>query len=118
MIARKIKSFDRYSRIITFSFKGKESFGTLFGGFISLATYIVLTIYAYAILRIMFERNGTTKNITTTINDLYNDSDQLQLDGSSFMFGLGFVGNNGFHGFDDTYIKVSTDYIKGTFISN
>ena len=55
---------------------------------------------------------------TTTIKDLYNDSDPLQLDGFSFMFGLGLVGYNGFYGFDETYVKISMTYVKGTFISN
>ena len=54
--ANKVKSIDRYSRTITFSFRGKESFGTLFGGLVSIATYVVLMLYAYSILRIMFEK--------------------------------------------------------------
>ena len=60
----------------------------------------------------------TNKNITTSIQDLYNDSDPLSLDGSSFMFGLGLAGDNGLHGFDDTYITVSMTYKTGTIDSN
>ena len=52
------------------------------------------------------------------IKDLYNDSDPLQLDGSSFMFGLGFVRENELAGIDDTYLTVSMAYIRGTSISN
>ena len=61
LAADKIKSVDRYSRTITFSFRGKESFGTLLGGLMSIATYVVLMLYAYSILRIMFEKNDTKK---------------------------------------------------------
>ena len=60
----KIRSIDRYSKNITFSFRGKESFSTLFGGQVSIFTYILLMIYAYSILKIMFERNSTKAKIT------------------------------------------------------
>ena len=61
ILADKMKSVDRYSRVITFTYKNKDSFGTVFGGLVSIATYFVLALYAYAVLRIMFERNGTGK---------------------------------------------------------
>ena len=60
--ADKVKSVDRYSKTITFSFRGKERFGTLFGGLVSIATYLVLLLYAYSMLRIMFEKNDTKIN--------------------------------------------------------
>ena len=61
ILADKVKSVDRYSRVITFTYKSKDCFGTVFGGLVSIATYFVLALYAYAVLRIMFERNGTIK---------------------------------------------------------
>ena len=61
LAADKVKSVDRYSKTITFSFRGKERFGTLFGGLVSIATYLVLLLYAYSMLRIMFEKNDTKK---------------------------------------------------------
>ena len=68
VVADRFKAVDRYSRIITFSFEGKESFGTLLGGFVSVITYVVLFIYAYVVLRIMFERKGTVfKNVITKL---------------------------------------------------
>ena len=58
----KIVSVDRYSKPINLSYKNKDSFGTLFGGIMSIATYVALTLYAYLILRIMYERTGTDKD--------------------------------------------------------
>ena len=66
VVADKFKAVDRYSRIITFSFGGKESFGTLLGGFVSVITYVVLFIYAYTILKIMFEKKGTMFKLLIT----------------------------------------------------
>ena len=57
--SNKIKEIDRYSRIISFTYNDREEFGTVFGGLVSLVTYIVLAIYAYTLLKIMFEKNGT-----------------------------------------------------------
>ena len=63
IVSDKIKSVDRYSRTITFTFNNKSSFGTIFGGLVSIVTYVVLVIYAYVVFRTMFERNGTNKCI-------------------------------------------------------
>ena len=57
----KVKDSDRYSRVITFTYNDKNSFGTVFGGLVSFVTYLILALYAYVILRIMFEKNGTPK---------------------------------------------------------
>ena len=37
MVTDKIKAIDRYSRAITFTYKNKDSFGTTFGRFVSVA---------------------------------------------------------------------------------
>ena len=57
--ADKVKGIDRYSRTISFTFNENKEFGTTIGGLISMATYIILALYSYALLKIMFERNGT-----------------------------------------------------------
>ena len=62
-VTDKVRGVDRYSRTISFTYKDKESFGTLFGGFVSVITYIILLIYSYLMLRITFEKSGTNNNI-------------------------------------------------------
>ena len=63
IVSEKIRGIDRYSRIITFTYKNKDTFGTVFGGLVSIATYLVLAIYASAILKIMLERKGTSRSL-------------------------------------------------------
>ena len=63
IVADKVKSVDRYSKVISFTFRDKESFGTLLGGFVSIATYIVIALYAYLMMRIVFEKNATKQII-------------------------------------------------------
>ena len=43
IVTDKIKAIDRYSRAITFTYKNKDSFGTTFGGFVSVAHWIYLS---------------------------------------------------------------------------
>ena len=57
--ADKIKTIDRYYRTISFTFNCRNEFGTVIGGLVSIATYIILALYAYTLLKIMFERSGT-----------------------------------------------------------
>ena len=54
----------------------------------------------------------TTKNITTSIKDLFADSDPLKLDGTSFMFGLSLSSGVGFEGVDDTYLTTSMTFVR------
>ena len=51
-----IRYFDRYPRLITFSYNRKEEFKTLIGGMISIATFTVLILYAYVVFRTMIEK--------------------------------------------------------------
>ena len=37
IVTGKIKAIDRYSRVITFTYKNKDSFGAIFDGFVSVA---------------------------------------------------------------------------------
>ena len=40
IVTGKIKAIDRYSRVITFTYKNKDSFGAIFDGFVSVARWI------------------------------------------------------------------------------
>ena len=51
-----LRYFDRYPRLITFTYNKKEEFKTLIGGFISFATFIVLILYVYVVVRTMIEK--------------------------------------------------------------
>ena len=53
-----------------------------------------------------------TNNISSSIIDLYNDSDPLYLNGTSFMFGVGIVGSSNKVAFDNTYIDLKAKFSK------
>ena len=51
-------------------------------------------------------------DISSSIIDLYNDSDPLYLNGTSFMFGVGIVGSHDSVAFDDTYLNLKAKLNK------
>ena len=55
-LADGFRYFDRYPRLITFTYNKKEEFKTLIGGTISIATFIVLILYAYVVGRTLIEK--------------------------------------------------------------
>ena len=64
------RHLDRYPKMITFTYNKKEEFKTIIGGVVSIATYIVLILYAYLIIRIMFEKNDTANSISLVVDDI------------------------------------------------
>ena len=55
-LADGFRYFDRYPRLITFTYNKKEEFKTLVGGTISIATFTVLILYAYVVVRTMIQK--------------------------------------------------------------
>ena len=57
---------------------------------------------------------NSNKSIITSIQDLYSDSNPLQLGNTSFMFALNLVNEDGVpFVFDDTYLSLSIQLNKG-----
>ena len=53
-----------------------------------------------------------------SIKNIIEDTDPLQLSGTSFMFGLGLYYNYTFSSFDDTYLTPSLNFYSGDFNGN
>ncbi|CAI2382433.1 unnamed protein product [Moneuplotes crassus] len=85
-ILEKVRDRDMYPRPIAFTFKGKEEFRTLFGGLISMAIQVVIVLYAYIMLKIMIERNDTSKSVNTIVSDILNDKSPVSLNTTDFSF--------------------------------
>ena len=58
------------------------------------------------------ENVHTNKNITTSIKDLFADSNPLKLYGTSFMFGLSLKTGADYQGVDDTYLTTSMTFVR------
>ena len=100
------KYFDRYPRIISFSYKGKEEFRTFIGGIISIGTFVVLILYAYIMFSILIFKKDTKKNKTTAVKDLVNDSDPIDISESTFAFAFAIKGTDIDIVSDSTYINL------------
>ena len=115
-VSSAISGFDRYPKILSFTYKKKEEFKTIVGGIISIATYVVLLLYAYVMLRIMFEKRNTSKGISLTVNDLMNDLEPVNFQSTPFMFAILNDGDYFDILNDEAYINMTvlfTTYVKG-----
>ena len=87
-----IKSFDNFGKAITFTYKGEEEFKTFIGGVMSLFAFVILVIYAQLMIRVMLDRNDTNKSISTSVTNLYDDTDEVLLENTTFDFAFKFIG--------------------------
>ncbi|CAI2384425.1 unnamed protein product [Moneuplotes crassus] len=83
-----VKGVDMYPKTITFTFKGQEEFKTLFGGIISLIIKIVILLYTYQMISIMITNKNSSKNVNTTVQNILNDTDPINLTGTKFQFAV------------------------------
>ena len=79
LIADGTRYFDRYPKLITFTYNRRDEFRTIIGGVVSIATYVVLILYSYLMVRIMFERSDTANNISLVVNDIIDDTNPYEL---------------------------------------
>lgn len=86
--SHKVKSFDRYGKLITFTFKGEEEYKSCCGGVISLTILIILILYAQLMLTILFGKKDTKKVNYGLAKDLLKDTDEVSLSTTTFSFGL------------------------------
>ena len=92
-LTRQVSSLDIYGKTITFTYKGKEKYNTFIGGMTTLAIMSVMLVYAIRLLLIVINRKDTNSSINTTINNLNNDSKLLNLENTTFEFGI-FISYN------------------------
>ncbi|CAI2384546.1 unnamed protein product [Moneuplotes crassus] len=83
-----VKGVDMYPKTITFTFKGQEEFKTLFGGIISLIIKIVILLYTYQMISIMITNKNSSKNVNTTVQNILNDTDPINLTDTKFQFAI------------------------------
>ncbi|CAI2384568.1 unnamed protein product [Moneuplotes crassus] len=83
-----VKGVDMYPKTIPFTFKGQEEFKTLFGGIISLIIKIVILLYTYQMISIMITNKNSSKNVNTTVQNILNDTESINLTDTKFQFAV------------------------------
>ncbi|CAI2384266.1 unnamed protein product [Moneuplotes crassus] len=87
-LLRTVKGVDMYPKTITFTFKGQEEFKTLFGGIISLIIKIVILLYSIQMISIMITNKNSSKNVNTTVQNILNDTEPINLTDTKFQFAI------------------------------
>ena len=88
--ARQFKHIDRFSKKVSFTYKGQDSFRTVFGGVVSFLLYcFVLGIAIYMLAR-MFDRKQVSVNQSYIYDNLYNSTEiyDIGAGGISFAFAI------------------------------
>ena len=85
----KIKGLDLYSSKINLTYRGKESFKTLYGGIISSIILFIIIGFGLQLLLIMFTRGETSKSISTSIHNIHTNP--VDYDVNKDTFGFSFV---------------------------
>ena len=89
-VAQQVTRYDIYAKTITFTYNGKDTYNTFIGGITTLSIMSVMLVYGINLFLIMINRKGTNSSINTTINDLNNDQEVLNLGNTTFEFGINF----------------------------
>ena len=96
--ASTVKLGDLYGKKIMMTYKGEDSFKTVYGGVVSLFIKLVLLIYAILLISVIFNKGDTKKTVNTTTKDTTKDNTKHYIGRSTFGFGLSFEdyqnGNN------------------------
>ena len=104
----RVKGLDLYPSTVTLTYKGSDSFQTLYGGIISLFILLAVFTFSLRLFIIMFSRGETSKSRNTSIHDIHTKPEDYDIDLNSFGFSFVFIDlftNQKFY--DETYFKIS-----------
>ena len=73
---KQIKSQDQYSKTISFSFNGEDTFSTIFGGITTIIIKVVVLVIAIFLTMSIFQKGNTTTSINKVIKDITNDDEK------------------------------------------
>lgn len=77
------------------TYKGKESFTTLFGGFVSVLIYVAITIYGLNLFTIMIDRGDTKKSRSSEVKNLKFYDHDIYPRSRGFDFGVLITDSDG-----------------------
>ncbi|CAI2359249.1 unnamed protein product [Moneuplotes crassus] len=103
-----VRKTDLFPQKVSLTFKGKESFQTLYGGIISLIILTILISYSARIFAIMFQKQQTQKTLNRVIKDIQNNPPEYELNRNNFAFAFVLQDlTTGRRGYDPSYFNIS-----------
>ena len=104
----KIKNLDLFSRSISLTYKGKDTFQTLYGGVISLGIILLCLFYLTRLTIIMFSRADTSNSKNSIQKDILSNEDVYEISKDDFSFVVLLENSDtGKTFFDKSYITTS-----------
>ncbi|CAI2374574.1 unnamed protein product [Moneuplotes crassus] len=88
-----VRGLDMYPKTIKLTYKGNEEFKTLLGGVVSLGIKVVILIYTWTMFSIMLSNKNSSKSINTSVKNLRQDNDIVELQNSTFQFAVSGIFN-------------------------
>lgn len=76
--------FDSSGKQVAFNFKGKERLDTVFGGFLTLASYFIILAYVSSAFIMLINKESTFQNITQSKN-IVESVDEYVLDKTNYI---------------------------------
>ena len=73
---KQIKSQDHYSKTVSFSFNGNDSFSTILGGITTVIIKAGVLLVAIFLTMSIFQRGQTTTSVNKVIKDITNDDEK------------------------------------------
>ena len=110
-IRKTIKSRDIFSKQISLTYQGEDSYSTLIGGVISIAISCVLISYGVIRFMTMINRGNSSTSFNKVVSDLTTSGSVLNLGTSTFYFAMYLPYNGKNLLTDSTYIDLQMNYV-------
>jgi len=115
LISNGIKGFDLYPQSIQLTFKGKDTFKTLFGGIMSMLILSLCATYGISLLLIMINRGDSNKAVNTEFRDLFTNDQNVFPHEKGFRLGVALTNSRSQSiAIDPSFFTLKID--QGTFI--
>ncbi|CAI2361838.1 unnamed protein product [Moneuplotes crassus] len=104
----KLKAVDMFSKPISLTYKRQHSFGSLYGGIVTLGLTTFLLCYGIILSIQMFTRSATSKSKNSILKDHVTNSEYYSFDSSELSFAVHIIDREAFESIaDPTYFNVT-----------
>ncbi|CAI2386876.1 unnamed protein product [Moneuplotes crassus] len=116
LVRASVRKADLFPQKVSLTFKGQESFKTLYGGIVSLVIMIIMVSYSVRIFTIMFQKQQTQKTLNRVINDIQNNRIDYNISNDNFAFTFAIMDMaTGSREYDPSYISISVTQNTDTY---
>ena len=112
-----IEGGNMYSKPISFTYNGDESFSTFLGGTVTIAIMSLLLAYGAVRFIAMINRADSNTSFNKVVSDLTTSGASLNLGDSTFYFAMDLHGNSSLL-LDPSYIDMTIHYAIKMYLIN